>query len=88
VAVYMSRWYILDAVTHFSTYWAQRSVTLLVQSLLLQVTMHNTHTHIHFMALWTLSGITRESRYQKRKTNLDLLHQETVSGSGISWAIS
>jgi len=26
------------------------------------------------------------SRYQKGKTNLDLLEQETVSGSGISWA--
>ena len=26
-------------------------------------------------------------RYQKGKTNLDLLKQETVSGSGISWAI-
>jgi len=25
--------------------------------------------------------------YQKGKTNLDLLKQETVSGSGISWAI-
>jgi len=30
---------------------------------------------------------TRVSRYQKGKTNLDLLEQETVSGSGISWAI-
>jgi len=27
------------------------------------------------------------SRYHKGKTNLDLLKQETVSGSGISWAI-
>ena len=27
------------------------------------------------------------SRYQKGKTNLDFLKQETVSGSGISWAI-
>jgi len=25
------------------------------------------------------------SQYQKGKTNLDLLKQETVSGSGISW---
>jgi len=32
---------------------------------------------------------TRVSWYQKGKTknNLDLLQQETVSGSGISWAI-
>jgi len=27
------------------------------------------------------------SQYQKSKTSLDLLEQETVSGSGISWAI-
>ena len=27
------------------------------------------------------------SRYQKGNTNLDLLKQETVSGSGISWTI-
>jgi len=26
------------------------------------------------------------SQYQKGKTNLDLLKQQTVSGSGISWA--
>ena len=34
---------------------------------------------------WILSGTTQVSRYQKGKTNLDLLEQETVSG--ISWAI-
>ena len=34
-----------------------------------------------------LSGTTRVSWYQKGKTSLDLLEQETVSGSGISWAI-
>jgi len=32
-----------------------------------------------------LSRTTQMSRYQKGKTNLDLLEQETVSGSGISW---
>jgi len=46
----------------------------------------------HFTAPWTLSGTTRVSWYQKGKTrkvktNLDILEQETVSGSGISWAI-
>jgi len=40
-----------------------------------------------FTALWILSGTTRVSWYQKSKTNLDLLEQEIVSGSGISWAI-
>ena len=32
------------------------------------------------------SGTIRVSRYQKGKTNLGLLEQEIVSGSGISWA--
>jgi len=32
-----------------------------------------------------LSGTTRVSQYQKSKTNLDLLEQETVSDSGINW---
>ena len=45
-----------------------------------------------FMAPWTLSGITRVSRYQKGKnqegkTNLDLLEQETLRGTGICWAM-
>jgi len=39
-----------------------------------------------------MPGTTRVSRYQKGKTrkvktNLDLLEQEIVSGSGICWAI-
>jgi len=39
-----------------------------------------------------MSGTTQVSRYQKGKTrkvkiNLDLLEQETVSGSDICWAI-
>jgi len=34
-----------------------------------------------------LSGTTRVSRYQKDKTNLDLLEQEIGNGSGISWAM-
>jgi len=36
------------------------------------------------MALWTLSGITWVSQYQNQSGSLK---QETVSGSGISWAI-
>jgi len=49
----------------------------------------HTHTHTTFLLLfWNMSGTTRMSRYQKGKTrkvkaNLDLLEQETVSGSGI-----
>jgi len=45
------------------------------------------HTHSHLQPAWTLSRTTWASRHQKGKTNLDLLEQEIVSGSGISWAI-
>jgi len=34
-----------------------------------------------------LSGTIQMSRYQKGKTILDLLEQQIVRGSGISWAI-
>jgi len=55
----------------------------------------NTHTYTHTIVLrlfWILSETTQVSRYQKGKnqvgkTNLDLLEQKTVSGSGICWAI-
>ena len=46
----------------------------------------NTHT-IVLLLFWILSGTTQVSSYQKGKTNLDLLKQEIVSGSGICWAI-
>jgi len=40
-------------------------------------------------AVWILSGTTQVSWYWKgkTKTNRNFLEQETVSGSGISWAI-
>ena len=43
-----------------------------------------THTH-PFNG--PFSGTTQVGRYQKGKTNLDFTEQETVSGSGICWAI-
>ena len=46
-----------------------------------------THYYNHFTALWILSRTTWVIRHQKDKTHLDLLEQEIVSGSGISWAI-
>jgi len=50
--------------------------------------VHNNNNYYNcFMAPWTLYGTTQVSQYQKGKTNLDLLEQEIVSGSGISWAI-
>ena len=52
-----------------------------------------THTYTTVLLLfWNLSRTTQVRRYQKGKnqegkTNLDLLEQEIVSGSGICWAI-
>jgi len=53
-------------------------------------TQHTQHSRL--TALLELSGTTQVSRYQKGKirkgkTNLDLLEEKTVSGSGICWAI-
>ena len=53
--------------------------------------MQHTHTTV-LLLVWNMSGSTRVSRYKKGKTrkgktNLDLLEQEIVSGSGICWAI-
>jgi len=50
------------------------------------------HRHTHglcnrFTALLDFVRTTRVSQHQEGKTNLDLLEQEIVSGSGISWAI-
>ena len=55
-------------------------------SAMLFVYHNTTHTRTHTFN-GPLSVTTRVSRYQKGKTNLDLLEQETVRGSGISWAI-
>jgi len=48
-------------------------------------------THAHKQTIlrpcWILSGTTWVSQHQEGKTNVDLLEQEIVSGSGISWAI-
>jgi len=49
-------------------------------------THQQTHTHTHPFNR-PLSGTTEVSRYQKVKPTWILLKQETVSGSGISWAI-
>ena len=49
------------------------------------ITIH-THTHTHPFN-GPFSGTTQVSQYQKGKPIWILLKQETVSGSGISWAI-
>ena len=68
------------------------AVVLFFTSALIGICLH-THTHTTVLLLvWNMSGSTRVSRYQKgktkkAKTDLDLLEQEIVSGSGICWAI-
>jgi len=49
--------------------------------------LHTTYNRSVHTFNGPLSGTTQVSRYQKGKTNMILLKQETVSGSGISWAI-
>ena len=63
---------------------------LTVQQMYVYLT-RRTHTTV-LLLFWNMSETTRVSRYQKGKTrkvktNLDLLEQEIVSGSGICWAI-
>jgi len=53
----------------------------------LYTTQNNTHTHTQHTFNGSLSRTTRVSRYRKVKPIWILLKQETVSGSGISWAI-
>ena len=53
----------------------------------LDVKMLCTHTRLTHTFNGPLSRTTRVSRYQKGKPIWTLLKQETVSGSGISWAI-
>jgi len=53
---------------------------------IIHINLRYTHTHTHPFN-GPLSGTTRVSQYQNGKTIWILLKQETVSGSGISWAI-
>jgi len=64
------------AMTQFASCWALMAIKCLPP-----------HTHNHFMALLDFVCDYRVSQHQKDKTNMDLLEQETVSGSSISWAI-
>jgi len=84
-----------ETFTHSHLSWSSIILYLLPPSNAIHGIHHVqfTHTHTHTTVLlhfWHLSGTTRVSRYQKGKTrkgktNLDLLEQEVVSGSGICW---
>ena len=56
-----------------------------MEELKIVIIVINTHTHTHPFN-GPLSRTTWVSRYQKGKTNMDFT-EETVSGSGIRWAI-
>ena len=66
-----SNWWVLTAAAHGLVYC-----------------LYYTHTHARVRAFnGRMSRTTWVSRYQKGKPIWILLEQETVSGSGISWAI-
>ena len=75
-----------------NSYWGRIWPTG-VHSVLLCSTSGSVRLHtVVLLLFWNLSGTTRVSRYQKGKnqegkTNLDLVEQEIVSGSGICWAM-
>ena len=66
--------------------WCPLSLTIDLTFSGYVLSLIHTHTHTHPFN-GPFSRITQASRYQKGKTKMDLLQQETVSGSGISWAI-
>jgi len=81
---FMALW-ILSGTTRVRRYWKKHSPNR-YQKLKNCCGCQN-YNYNHFMAPWTVSGSTRVSWHQKDKTNLDLLEQKIVSGSGISLAI-
>jgi len=73
----------------FSAQPSSRITTMLSrhQRLVITTKVHpRQHTHTHTFN-GPFSGTTRVSRYQKGKPIWILLKQQTVSSSGISWAI-
>jgi len=80
------------AFIYYTSLTTHKSILLACQMLSRVYTHTHMHTHMHTCTHThpfngPSSGTIQVSRYQKGKTNLDLLKQETVSGSGISWAI-
>ena len=70
--------------------WRPRVASFWWCTILATVAHIHTHTHTHTTIIrpsCISSRTTRVSWHQKGKTSLDLLEQEIVSGSGISWAI-
>jgi len=53
----------------------------------IQLLLHSTHTHTHTRLTALCPGLPGWASTRKKKTIGILLKQETVSGSGIRWAI-
>ena len=72
---------VIVAVIHL-THW-------FILALSTTTTSTTKYYYIHLMAVFqdNLGKPAREKQNHSGKANLDLLEQETVSGSGISWAI-
>ena len=81
--------YILHTVCmHFIIYTVSCNSNLVPTTTTTTTTTTVTHTYTTVLwPAWILSATNQVSRHQKRKTNLDLLEQDIVSGSSISWAI-
>ena len=65
----------------------QGRIPVALQGLLAQVASLHTHTHTHTRLTALFPGLPGWASTRKVKTIWILLKQETVSGSGISWAI-
>ena len=81
---------IWKSVKTWQNYGHEFAATFLWNSVFVNVNIFECqqHTHTHTNPFnGPFSGTTRVSRYQKGKQIWILLKQETVNGSGISWAI-
>jgi len=85
--------YFIQQMVYAWNIFQNHRLLILQQPKMFQLVLHmsyntQTHKHNHFTALLDFVQETWMSWHEKGKTNLDLLEQEVVSGSGISWAIS
>ena len=73
-------WWQIICYHHHFWQWYYCSVSIIIM-----IHSHQEHTHTHLTAFFP--GLPRSAGTKKVKPIWILLKQETVSGSGISWAI-
>ena len=78
---------LVSQLRHHGTITHVGDVCNVTATRVLIITIHTHACTVVLLLFWNLSGTTRVSRYQKGKTNLDLVEQEIVIGNGICWAI-